>query len=631
MSGEVAEAEAHLRRAVELAPQAPDAWVELGALLAPHAPERAEPVLRDAVARHPRDAALWCNLGNVLALRGRRAEAADAWRRALVLRPGMVEAELALALELRMAGKGDEAVAMLERAIARRPDMAELHYNLGVTYFHARKPALAIAALERALAINPRLKRATVQLAQAAQSICDWDRLDRLLPALAAEADAARAGKPSLVTPFFALSLPLTGPQRAAIGAMKAREYVRQFASDRPGAWHWQGPAGDGRLRIGFLGSEFRNHPMAHIIAGLFPAFDRAAFAVTVYSHGPDDGSEYRRRIEQGAERFVELQGMHHIEAARRIVDDGTEILIDLSAFTAMARPEIATLRPAPVQATTMGLPGPTNAPFYDYVIADHIVVPPEHADQHREALVYLPDTYYFTDDAQPMAPDPITRADEGLPADGFVFACYCAHFKIERAVFAAWMRLLQGVAGSVLWLYRESPDSEANLRRAAAAAGVDPARLVFGQRRAKPLHLARLALADLCLDTLTYGGHTTTVDALWAGVPVVTRLGDAFASRVGASLLAAIDLPELIAQDLAGYEALALRLALNPAELAALRARLATNRRTAPLFDTRRFARGLEEAFRRMSRRHRAGEKPAPIDLSGWTAAAPALGDSTS
>jgi protein O-GlcNAc transferase len=631
MSGDAGGGEQHLRRAVDLAPQSPDAWIELGAVLAQSAPAKAESVLRDAVAHHPGNAALWCNLGNVLALRGRRDEAAASWRRALAIRPDLVEAELALALELRMAGQGDEAVAMLERAIARRPDMAELHYNLGVTYFHARKHGLAIAALERALAINPRLRRAVVQLAQAAQAICDWDKVDRALPALRAEADAALAGKPCLVTPFFALSLPLGGRERAAIGAVKAQEYVRQFAADGAGGFHRPGQAGDGRLRVGFLGSEFRNHPMAHIIAGLFPAFDRRAFRVTVYSHGPDDGSDYRRRIEQGAEQFVELRGLHHLDAARRIAADETEILVDLSAFTAMARPEIAVLRPAPVQATTMGLPSPTNAPFYDYVIADRIVVPPEHAGLHGEALVYLPDTYYFTDDAQPIAGETVARADEGLPATGFVFACYCAHFKIERTVFAAWMRLLQAVAGSVLWLYREAPESEANLRHAAAAAGVDPARLVFGQRRSKPAHLARLALADLCLDTLTYGGHTTSVDALWAGVPVVTRLGDAFASRVGASVLTAIDLPELIAPDLAGYEALALRLAQNPAELAALRTRLATNRRTAPLFDTSRFARGMEEAFRRMAQQHRAGAKPAPIDLTGWRQPASALGVSTS
>jgi predicted O-linked N-acetylglucosamine transferase (SPINDLY family) len=364
------------------------------------------------------------------------------------------------------------------------------------------------------------------------------------------------------------------------------------------------------------MGSEFRSHPMAHIIGGLFPLFDRREFRVSVYSHGPDDGSEYRKRIERGAERFVDLHGAGPIDAARRIAEDATDILIDLSAFTALARPEISALRPAPVQATTMGLPGPSNAPFYDYVIADRIVVPPEHLDQYDEALVWMPRTYYFTDREQQVAEPRPTRAEEGLPAEGFVFACYCGHFKIERELFACWMRLLRAVPGSVLWLYDEAPDSARALKAAASAHGIDPARLVFGMRRPKPEHLARLGLADLCLDTLTYGGHTTTVDALWAGVPVLTRLGDAFASRVGASLLHAIGLPELAAVDLEAYEATALRLAQEPAALAALRAKLAVNRLTQPLFDTPRFVRGMEEAFRRMWARHRAGQRPALIDL---------------
>jgi protein O-GlcNAc transferase len=264
-----------------------------------------------------------------------------------------------------------------------------------------------------------------------------------------------------------------------------------------------------------------------------------------------------------------------------------------------------------------MGLPGPSNAPFYDYVIVDKVVVPPAHVAHYDEALVWLPHSYYFTDRAQAIAVSPSSRAEEGLPAEGFVFASYCAHFKIERDLFALWMRLLQAVPGSVLWLYAEAPESAEALRRAATDAGIDPDRLVFGRRKPKAEHLARLALADLCLDTFTYGGHTTTVDALWAGVPVVTRLGDAFASRVSASVLGAIGLPELVAPDPDRYEALALGLARDPAALAALRTKLAANRLATPLFDTALFARGMEEAFRRMAAPHRAGERPAPIDLT--------------
>jgi predicted O-linked N-acetylglucosamine transferase (SPINDLY family) len=620
MSGDRRAAETHLRRALELAPGQADAWIELGALLAPSAPAEAEAALRQALARHPRHPGLWCNLGNLLSQRGRRAEALECWRKALAINPAQIEAELALALERRADGQFGEAAAMLERAVERRPDLAELHYNLGVTYYHARRPAEATAALNRALAANPGFRKASVQLAQVAQSACDWDTLDRLMPLLDEEAAKAEKCEPCLITPFFALSLPLSGRRRAAIARQKGLEYERRYRADRAALnFGAPAPAQDGRLRVGFMGSEFRSHPMAHIIGGLFPLFDRQAFRVTVYSHGPDDGSEYRKRIERGAERFVELHGASPVDAARRIAGDGTDILIDLSAFTALARPEISALRPAPVQATTMGLPGPSNAPFYDYVIADRIVVPPEHLDQYDEALVWMPHTYYFTDREQPIAERRPTRAEEGLPADGFVFACYCGHFKIERAAFACWMRLLQAVPGSVLWLYDEAPGSARALRAAASAHGTDPARLVFGKRRPKPEHLARLGLADLCLDTLTYGGHTTTVDALWAGVPVLTRLGDAFASRVGASLLNAVGLPELVAPDLAAYEALALRLAREPGALGALRARLCANRLTTPLFDTPGFVRGMQEALRRMWARHAAGQRPGLIDLSHW------------
>lgn len=633
MSGNVAEAEAHLRRAVELAPQATDAWVELGALLAPRAPERAERVLRDAVARHPRDAALWCNFGNVLALRGRRTEATDAWRRALVLRPGMVEAELALALELRMAGKGDEAVAMLERAIARRPDMAELHYNLGVTYYHARRLDRAIAALERA-ASGPRpLRKAVIHLAQACQAACDWQRLQRLQPAIDAEVKAASAGRTCEISPFFSLSLRLSEGERAAIARAKARDIERLVSADRDGAdlrRHWPEPRDSAPLRIGYLCSDFRDHPTSHLMARLFALHDRAAVHVTAYSYGPDDGSDYRRRVADGCDAFVELAGLDHRQAARRIAEDRPHILVDINGYITHSRPEIAAMRPAPVQATYLAFPGTTGAPFFDYALADRVVTPPASQTAYQEALVLLPGSYQVNDADQPIGA-PTTRTAEALPERGFVFCCFCANFKVEPEVFDTWLRLLHLVPGSVLWLLAEAPEAERNLRDHARRRGMDEARLVFAVRRPKAEHLARVALADLFLDTLTYGAHTTASDALWAGVPVVSRRGDAFASRVGASLLQAVGLPELVVDDLAAYEATALRLAERPEVLADLRKRLAANRRTTPLFDTARFARGLEEAYRRMWRRFAAGENPALIDLSEGSAAAPALGDSTS
>ncbi|MCC7047895.1 MAG: tetratricopeptide repeat protein [Alphaproteobacteria bacterium] len=612
-------AETHLRRAVELAPGAPEGWMELGALLALRAPEQAEAVLRQALVHHPRDAALWSNLGNLLGQRGRRREAVECWRRALTLRPGQVEAELALALDRRAEGDVAGAVAMLEAAARRRPDLAELHYNLGVTYHHARKPGLAIAALGRALGANPRFRKASVQLAQAAQSVCDWDTLDRLMPILREEAARAAGGKPCLVSPFFSLSLPFTEAERHAIARAKAQEIAARVRADRdaaPFSARWPRAAETGVLRIGYLCSDFREHPTSHLMAGLFALHDRARVHVTGYSYGPDDGSALRRRVREGCDAFVDLAALDHVEAASRIAADGIQVLVDINGYITHSRPEIAAMRPAPVQATYLAFPGTTGAGFFDYALTDAIVTPPGSEAVYSEALVRLPHSYQVNGGDQAIGPA-TTRSAEGLPDQGFVFCCFCASFKIEREVFAAWMRLLQQVPDSVLWLYADTPEAERNLRGHAAKAGIAAARLVFATRRPKAEHLARLTLAELFLDTLTYGAHTTASDALWAGVPVVTRRGDAFAGRVGASLLTAIRLPELVAPDRAAYEAKALGLARDPAALAALRARLAANRLAAPLFDTARFARGLEEAYRRMWARHAAGAGPGSIDLA--------------
>lgn len=619
MAGDRAAAEPHLHRAVALAPDAPEAWMELGALLAATEPVRAEATLRDALQRHPRHAGLWCNLGNVLAERGRRVEAAEAWRRALEIQPAMVEAELALALDRRAAGDAGEAVAMLERAIARRPQQPELHYNLGVTYYHARQPAMAMAALDRALKLRPRYGRAAVQAAQVAQSVCDWDTLERLMPLLRGEVEKALGGGPCLISPFFSLSLPLSEAERLAIARAKAREVETRVAADRAAAGFerdWPREAADAPIRVGYLCSDFRDHPTSHLMASLFALHDRRAVHVTAYSYGPDDGSAFRERVRAGSDAFVDLAGTSHVEAARRIAADRTEILVDVNGYITHSRPEIAAMRPAPVQATYLAFPGTTGAAFFGYALTDAVVTPPNSDAFYAEALVRLPHSYQVNDRDQAIGAA-TTRAAEGLPATGFVFCCFCLGFKIERPVFEAWIRLLRAVPDSVLWLYADTPEAEANLRRHAEAAGLAPARLVFATRKPKPAHLARLALADLFLDTGTYGAHTTASDALWAGVPVATRLGDGFAGRVGASLLQAVGLPELIARDLAGYEALALHLAREPEALTKLRRTLAGNRLAMPLFDTRLFARGLEEAFRRMAARHRQGQEPVAIDLT--------------
>ncbi|MGQ0677017.1 MAG: O-linked N-acetylglucosamine transferase family protein, partial [Rhodospirillales bacterium] len=400
-AGEAEAAETHLRQAAVLKPDMGEAWLELGNLLARRRPAEAEAALREGAKHSPRDPALWCNLGNILGERGRRREAEAAWRKALELSPGMAEADLALALALRAQGDATGAVEMLERAVRRRPELAELHFNLGVTYFHARKLDLAIAALERAAAGPRPLRKAAVHLAQAAQAACDWDRLERLKPVLDAELAAALADKPCEITPFFSLSLALSEAERAAIAKARAREVELCVASDRDAAGLarlWSRHGDTGPLRLGYLCTDFRDHPTSHLMAGMFRLHDRGRFHVTAYSYGPDDGSDYRGRVRAGVDAFVDLASMNHAEAARRIAEDGTQVLVDLNGWITHSRPEIAAMRPAPVQATYLAFPGTTGARFFDYAVTDAVVTPPEAQAHYAECLALLPGSYQVND-----------------------------------------------------------------------------------------------------------------------------------------------------------------------------------------------------------------------------------------
>jgi predicted O-linked N-acetylglucosamine transferase (SPINDLY family) len=370
-----------------------------------------------------------------------------------------------------------------------------------------------------------------------------------------------------------------------------------------------------GRLRIGYVASEeFANHAVAHLAVGLFEQHDRERFEVVAYSFGADDGSDYRKRVRAAFDRFVEIGTLNDTAAAARIAADGIDILVDLKGYTSGARPRLFGLRPAPVQVNYLGYPGSMHLDALDYIVGDSSVLPREDFAACSEAVVWMPHCYQANDDRQAVAASRPTRAAEGLPEKGVVFCCFNRSYKIERAVFAAWMRILKAVPGSVLWLLPTNAATEANLRAAAAANAVDAARLVFATRQRKPEHLARHALADLFLDTYTYNAHTTGSDALWAGVPLITRAGDSFAGRVAASLLRSVGLPELITATLPEYEQLAIDLARDERRRAALRARLAHNRMTMPLFRTADYARHLENAFERMHAHRHADRAPEPF-----------------
>jgi len=366
------------------------------------------------------------------------------------------------------------------------------------------------------------------------------------------------------------------------------------------------------RITLGYLSADFQEHATAHLVAELFQLHDRKRFRVIGYSYGRDDGSAARRELRESFDDFVDLLDCSHAESAARIRADAVDILVDLKGYTTDARPEILLMRPAPVQVSYLGYPGTMGSDVIDYVLVDRLVAPADEQPYFTERLVQLPDCYQVNDRRRPIAPRTPTREECGLPENGIVFCCFNSAYKITPPIFNIWMRLLAGVPGSVLWLLETNATAVGNLRREAEARLEGAAaRLVFAPSLANREHLARLGVADLFLDTLPYNAHTLSSDALWAGCPVITCTGHAFPGRVAASLLLAIELPELVTDSLAGYEALALELARQPDRLRSVREKLRANRLTTALFDSRRFTRHIESAFETMWRAHVAGELP--------------------
>jgi predicted O-linked N-acetylglucosamine transferase (SPINDLY family) len=372
------------------------------------------------------------------------------------------------------------------------------------------------------------------------------------------------------------------------------------------------------RIRIAYVSADFRLHPVATLAAGVFEHHDRSRFETIAISLGLDDGSSMRQRLEQAFNRFIDVRNRSDAEIAKLLHEMEIDIAVDMMGFTESALTAMFARRPAGLQVNYLGYPGTMGAPYIDYILADRTVIPEAQWSCYEEKIAYLPHCYLPNDATRAIAASAPSRAQAGLPDSGFVFCSFSNLYKITPEMFGIWMRLLASVEGSVLWLSQANPAALRNLKREAEARSVAAERILFAPFVAAPEeHLARLSLADLFLDTLPYNAHATACDALWAGVPLVTLMSGSFAGRVGASLLSAAGLPELIAQTPAEYEAIALSLARNASALAAVRAKLARNRKTQALFDTARFTRNLETAFTMMWERHQSGEPPASFAVS--------------
>jgi len=560
-----------------------------------------------ALELNPDYAEGWHNKGVTLNELKRYDEALDHYDKALSLNPGYAEGWSNIGNILNELKRYDEALIYYDKALGLKPDYVEGWYNKGVTLNELKRYDEAITHYAKALSLKPNIDWVYGDLVAIKMKICDWLDLDYSLEYLSKRILANE----KVANPFLMLVL----NANIFLHKKTSENYIKSRYLSNPILGPINKRPLNEKVRIGYFSADFRRHPVAFLIAELFELHDKSQFEIYAFSLVKDMG-EMRDRLNKAFDHFIDVQGMSDAEIANLSRDLGIEIAVDLTGFTQHSRTGIFAHRAAPIQVNYLGYPGTLGADYMDYIIADRTLISPELQPYYTEKVVYLPNSYQVNDRKRIISERQFTRQELGLPEDGFVFCCFNNNFKILPATFASWMRILKAVEGSVLWLFRDNSSAAENLKKEAENHGISSDRLMFAERMLLSEHLARHRNADLFLDTFPYNAHTTSSDALWTGLPLLTLMGQSFASRVAASLLNAIDLPELITTNQEQYEALAIELATNPQKLAKIKLKLANNRLTTPLFDTPLFTKNLEAAYIQMYDRYQAGLEPDHISI---------------
>lgn len=504
----------------------------------------------------------------------------------------------------RQRGRVNEAITAFQQVIKLTPDYYGAYNNLGIIF--AQQGALDGAAwyFDRAVALNPDVMFPLFQGFYHKRSMCDWSDAE----AVPLMIDRLVASKQAV--PPWALLFAEDDP---ANQRLHSKVYGKSLSINRP-ASRPKRKVGD-KIRIGYFSADIHSHATAYLIAGLLRHHDRNKFEVFIYSYGHTK-DEWTQKISDSADRFVDGSKMSDPELTAMARKDKLDIAIDLKGYTKHARLGMFREGIAPVQITYLGYPGTLASPCFDYAIVDEVVVPQREREHYTENLIFMPHSYQCTDNERPVSEKKTSRADWGLPAQSTVFCCFNHSAKICPEVFGIWMNVLRNVEGSVLWLLASNKWAKENLRREAEQRGINPDRIVFAPKIPQDEHLARLRHADLFLDTFAYNAHTTASDALYMGLPIVTKAGRQFAARVGASLLKAVGLPELVTETVAEYEALAVALASDKQRHSDIRAELIRTRMQSPLFDTTRFTRHFESGLTQAFQKQVAGDKLADITV---------------
>jgi predicted O-linked N-acetylglucosamine transferase (SPINDLY family) len=604
--GQWVEAIAAFREAAQAAPQDALAWLNL-ANAQRHAGEivAAHEALTRCMKLDPRLPLARRLQGELLVAQHRHAEALALYQG--LREDGIVEADAMLqeAHMLQALRRPMDSIHLLMQAAALEPTMLQIHASMATAFRDMGLMREAVECLHTVLALSPGHIPALAHISYEQRHLCEWSGFDDSVRELAESLIRLPHDEGLIVSAFSLLSLPL--PPALHLKAGRAETLGHTSAIPRLPLVDPASVA-DGPVRLGMLSHDFHEHPVAQLLVESLERLDRSRFHLTLYSTGRDDaGSPLRARLKATADRFVDLRGDSDAEAAARIRADGTLLLLDLMGHTRGHRIGILARKPAPIQAGFLGFPGSTGADFIDYIVSDPIVSPLEHAAHYSEKIAQLPTTMQPNGRWRPL-PEPMTRAQAGLPEGAVVLCAFNHTYKIGPEAFDAWCGVLRDVPQAVLWLKQTNPQLHDNVRREAAVRGVAPERIFFAQNVSYAEHFSRLALADVFVDTWPYNAHTTAADALWAGLPVVTTIGDTYASRVAASVLAAAGVPELAFDSVEDYRLAIAALALDEPLRASYRERLAATRSTMPLFDTPRWTREFEALLGRMVARWRAG-----------------------
>ena len=548
----------------------------------------------------------YSNRGIVLNELNHLEEALASYDKAINLRPDYVEAYTNRGNVLKELKRLDEALISYDKAIELKPDYAEVYTNRGNVLKELKRLDEALTSYDKAIKLKPEYEYLLGMQLEAKMLLCDWQNFRINIEKLFFRINADE--KSSTSFPVMALTDSLSIQHR--VSAI----WIKDNHPSNPSLGKIPRYEKKNKIRVGYYSADFHNHATAYLMAELFERHDKNNFELIAFSFGQEIKDEMHQRLFLAFDQFIDVRLKSDKEIALMSREMRVDIAVDLKGFTKDARVGIFSYRAAPIQVNYIGYPGTMAAEYIDYIVADPTLIPIESQQHYSEKVVYLPNSYQVNDRQRAIAEKVFTKVELGLPNDGFVFCCFNNNYKITPHTFDGWVKILKAAEGSVLWLLEDNPTAKLNLRKEALTRGLDPNRLVFAKRMNLPEHLARHSVADLFIDTLPCNAHTTASDALWAGLPVLTCMGESFASRVAASLLNAIELPELITTTQEQYESTAIELAANPAKLKSIKDKLERNRLITPLFDTLRYSKHIETAFTQMYERYQADLPPDHI-----------------